>query len=83
MQGHDVFSHATQHAPVGPAPEAFNVWPDEAPGLGGPAAEILRQLASRYLHYPGSRVGMFHVEQGPDGGFTVTISLEIQVASRT
>ena len=80
MQERDIFGHAAQHTPAGPAPEAFNARLHEGPVPGEPATEILRQLVSHYLHHPGSQVGMFHVELGPAGGFRVTIALEIQVA---
>jgi len=46
-------------------------------GLGQPAAENLRRLASRYVHHPDSQVDMVRMEPGSAGRYKVVIALEI------
>jgi len=76
---YDIFGDAAQPAQDGTAPDGLNAWPHEDPAPGETTAEILRQLASRYLDHPDSQVDMVRVERDPAGGFRVIIALEIQV----
>ena len=77
---YDLFGDAPQPAQAGTAPDGLNAWPREDLAPGEATAEILRQLASRYLDHPDSQVDMVCVERDPAGGFRVIIALKIQVA---
>ena len=66
------------HAPAGPALGALNERARETPILDVPVTEIFRWLVSRYMDNQDSQAHMFRVEQGPTGGISVTIALEIQ-----
>jgi len=80
IQEHDIFGDVAQHPPAGITPSGLDACPREVPVPGEPAAEILRQLASRYLDHPNSQVDTVRVELIPaGGGFRVMIALEIQV----
>ena len=82
IQEHDIFRNVAQHPPVGIPPSDLNACPHGVPVPGEPAAEILRQLASRYLDHPNSQVDTVRVELIPaGGGFRVIIALEIQVGA--
>lgn len=79
---HDIFGDVAQHLQAGIAPSGLNAWPHEVPVHGEPAAEILRQLANRYLDHPNSQVDTVRVELNPGGGgFRVMIALEIEVGA--
>ncbi|KAI0293568.1 hypothetical protein BC826DRAFT_969102 [Russula brevipes] len=69
--------HAAQHAAEGPAQAFPDGWPHRGPVPNDPAAEVLRRLASRYLHQPGSEVYMVHIELVPTRRFRVVITLEL------
>jgi hypothetical protein len=45
--------------------------------VGQPAVEDLRQLASRYVRHPGSKVDMVRMEPGTAGRYKVVIVLEM------
>ncbi|KAI0306177.1 hypothetical protein B0F90DRAFT_971834 [Multifurca ochricompacta] len=64
----------TASVPTGVFP---NEWPPQAPIPSEPAAELLRQLASRYLHHPDSLVHMVRMEPGNTGCFKVVITLQL------
>ena len=71
-----------QHPPGGIVPSDINAWPHDVPLPSETAAEILRQLASRYLDHPNSQVDTVRVDLSPGGGgFRVVIALEIQVGA--
>jgi len=81
-QGHSPFVHArvSQHAARGPDPAVFHdPFVHQIPAAGQPlaAAENIRQLASRYLNHPDSRVDMFYMEPGAAGDCDVMIKLKI------
>lgn len=78
VREYDIFGDAAQPEQVGTAPDGLNARPHEGPAPGEVTAEILRQLASRYLDHPDSQVDMVRVERDPVGGFRVIIALEIQ-----
>lgn len=82
IQEHDIFDDVAQHPPVGIVPSGINAWPHDVPLPSETAAEILRQLASRYLDHPNSQVDTVRVDLSPGGGgFRVVIALEIQVGA--
>ena len=82
IQEHDIFDDVAQHPPVGIVPSGINAWPHDVPLPSETAAEILRQLASRYLDHPNSQVDTVRVNLSPTGGgFRVVIALEIQVGA--
>ncbi|KAI0306188.1 hypothetical protein B0F90DRAFT_1923814 [Multifurca ochricompacta] len=64
FQGDGGFGYAPQY--IAPVPTGVfpNEWPHQAPVPSEPAAELLRQLASRYLHHPDSLVDMVRMEPG-------------------
>ena len=57
-----------------PGPEAL---PDPAPLHDAPLADGLRDIASRYINNPGTRVNMLRIEPGLGGRFEVWIVAEI------
>jgi len=66
--------------PAADAPGAFpGVWPHPAPpaNMPVPPANALRNLASRYLNNPETRVNMLRIEPGHGGRFEVWIALEL------
>jgi hypothetical protein len=73
----EIYEHVDWHAEVGPDRAIHEEWPHQGRVPNDPAAEVLRQLANRYLHQPGSQVGMIHMERGPAGGIRVVITLEL------
>ncbi|KAH9015750.1 hypothetical protein EDB83DRAFT_235926 [Lactarius deliciosus] len=64
--------------PAANPPEAFpGIWPLPAPLVNMPPVNGLRNLASRYLNHPDTRVSMVRIEPGPGGHFEVWITLEL------
>ena len=72
-----IFDYAAGHDEAGPDRAFLGEWPHQGPVLNDPAAEVLRQFASRYLHQPGSRIDMVCMEPGLAGGIRVVITIEL------
>ncbi|KAI0248288.1 hypothetical protein BJV78DRAFT_1237287 [Lactifluus subvellereus] len=77
IQGNGIFAYAPQGVAAGPDGALPDAWPDRVPAPGPPGAEILRCLASYYLHHPDAQVDMVRMEPGPAGRFKVMIMLEM------
>ncbi|KAI0248281.1 hypothetical protein BJV78DRAFT_1156599 [Lactifluus subvellereus] len=77
IQGNDIFAYIPQDATAGLHGAFPDARPDQAPTLGPPGAEILRRLASYYLHHPNAQVDMVRMEPGPAGRFKMMIMLEM------
>jgi len=74
------YGQAPQHVARGPDPVAFHdrfVHQMPAPDQPRAAAENLRQLASRYLNHPDSRVDLFYMEPGAGADCDVVIILKM------
>ena len=72
-----MFDHVDWHPEAEPDQAIREEWPHRGRVPNDPATEVLRQLANRYLHQPGSQVDMVHMEPGPAGGIRVVITLEL------
>ena len=72
-----IFDYAAGHDEAGPDRAFLGEWPHQGPVLNDPAAEVLRQFASRYLHQPGSQVDMVRMEPGLAGRIRVVITIEL------
>jgi hypothetical protein len=75
-----IFDYVARDDQAGPDRALLGEWPHQ--GLGPvpndpPAAEVLRQFASRYLHQPGSRIDTVRMEPGLAGGIRVVITIEL------
>jgi hypothetical protein len=74
------FGYVPQHNgpdPVQPAfAHPFFVHRTPTPNQALAGAESLRRLAIRYLHHPGTQVGMVSMEAGAAGRFKVVVVLE-------
>jgi hypothetical protein len=71
-----MIDYADQHGGAGPAQAFLGEWPNQVP-VPNEVREVLRRLANRYLHQPGSQVEMVRMEPGPAGGIQVVITLEL------
>lgn len=72
-----MIGYADQHGGADPAQVFTDEWPNQVPIPNEQAREVLRRLANRYLHQPGSQVEMVRMEPGPAGGIQVVITLEL------
>jgi hypothetical protein len=73
----EIHEHVDWHIEAGPDPAIREEWPHQGRVPNDPAADVLRQLANRYLNQPGSQFGTIHMEPGPTGGIRVVITLEM------
>jgi hypothetical protein len=62
----DVFNDEIQQAAAGPAPAFLDELPRQVPVPNRRATEVLRQLATLYLHDPNSQVAGIRMEPGQD-----------------
>jgi len=79
-QGNDPFGSAPQGVVEveGPTQAAFpGPLANQNPSLCRPAAENLRQLASRYVLHPDSQIDMVRMEPGSASRYKVVIVLEM------
>jgi len=73
----DAFNDGIQHAAAGPAPAFLDELPHQVPFPNGRASEVLRQLATLYLHDPNSQVAGIRMEPGQADGVMVVITLKL------
>ena len=73
----DIFHYADQDELADLAPVFLVERPHQVPIFVGPAREILRRMADRYLNDPDSQVNMIRMEPGTAGGIRVDITLEL------
>ena len=69
-------------AAAGPAPAFLDELPNQGPIHNMQVNELLRQLATAYLHDPNSQIAVVRVERGPGGpgqahGVRVHITLDL------
>jgi hypothetical protein len=72
----EIYEHVDWHAEAGPDRAIREERPYQGRVLNDQDAEVLRQLANRYLHQPGSQFGTIQVEPGPSG-IRLVITLEL------
>ncbi|KAI0289539.1 hypothetical protein B0F90DRAFT_1793546 [Multifurca ochricompacta] len=77
LQGNGGFGYAPHYTAPVPTGAFPNEWLHQAPVPSEPVAELLRQLASHYLHHPDSLVDMVRMEPGNTGRFKVVITLQL------
>ena len=72
----EMYEHVDWHAEAVPDRAIREERPYQGRVLNDQNAEVLRQLANRYLNQPGSQFGTIHVERGV-GGVRLVITLEL------